>query len=579
MHVSFRPLRTRHDDRSRPITRTRWAAIGAAVAVTVGAGGITGIHQLTAATNATSVIVPIEPTRILDTRTGLGLSGPFTSPQPRDLQITGPVPTPAGTTTVVPPGATGVVLNVTAVQPAAPGFVSVRPAGTPGPPTTSNLNVDTGDIVPNAVTVAVSAGGAIEITYDAFATPGPTTDILIDAVAYLTPTTNGTGTNGQQGPAGAAGPTGPTGPAGPVGATGPAGPTDLAALAGQPCTAFGVTGTYQLGHDGRANTTLKCFRAHVTTLAGTGNAGFQDAPTTSAEFGEPRGVDVDRLGNIYVADTANHAIRKITPDGTVTTLAGGTQGDADGTGTDAEFDQPHALAVAPNGIVYVADTFNSRIRAVEPDGTTTTFAGGDLGFTDGTGADAEFQFPFGLAVDGDGTLYVGDTSNHAIRTITPDGEVTTLAGGTQGFADGTGSGARFDFPMNLTVGSDGAVFVADSSNHAIRAIAPNGAVTTIAGDGSQGFDDGIGQQARFRFPHDVAVHDDGTIRVADANNQAIRSIEPDGTVTTIAGDGSNGFVDGVGTDARFRAVRGIAVDTSGTIVVADSGNRAIRLID
>lgn len=169
---------------------------------------MTTVNQLSASDNDPSVIVPIEPTRILDTRTGLGLSGQFTSPEPRDLQVTGSVPTPAGDTVVVPDGATGVVLNVTAVQPTAPGFISVRPTGTPGAPTTSNLNFEAGEITPNAVTVALSAGGSIEITYDAFGVTGPTTDVLVDAVAYLVA---GDGEAGPQGPQGPEGPQGPQG--------------------------------------------------------------------------------------------------------------------------------------------------------------------------------------------------------------------------------------------------------------------------------------------------------------------------------------------------------------------------------
>lgn len=205
-------------------SRTRWAAIGAAVAVTLGAGGMTTVNQLSASNSDPSVIVPIEPTRILDTRTGLGLTGPFTSPEPRDLQVTGAVPTPEGNLVVVPDGATGVVLNVTASDPSAAGFISVRPEGTPGAPTTSNLNFEAGETSPNAVTVALSPGGAIEITYNAFNAAGPTTDVLIDAVAYLVDGDGGAGTQGPAGPQGPPGPVGPEGQQGPQGPEGPEGP-------------------------------------------------------------------------------------------------------------------------------------------------------------------------------------------------------------------------------------------------------------------------------------------------------------------------------------------------------------------
>lgn len=198
--------------------RSRWAAIGAAVAVTLGAGGIA---VTSASDGAPSSFVSITPARILDTRTGVGLEGPFTSPTPRVLQVTGTVPTADGPGIVVPAGATGVVLNVTAVQPTADGFISVRPDGTPGPPTTSNLNFRTGDIIPNAVTVALPSSGRIELTYDAFGAPGPTTEVLVDVTGFYV-----AGGAGEPGPRGPQGPEGPPGPAGPQGDTGPPGPAN-----------------------------------------------------------------------------------------------------------------------------------------------------------------------------------------------------------------------------------------------------------------------------------------------------------------------------------------------------------------
>lgn len=192
---------------------TRRRVTGLAVVTTV-ALALGGIGFARASTGTPSSFVSIVPARILDTRTDLGLAGPFTSPEGRTLQVTGTVPTPSGPATVVPEGATGVVLNVTAVLPTAAGFVSVRPDGTPGPPTTSNLNVEPGQIVPNAVTVALPANGAIDVVYDAFGAVGPTTDLLVDVTGFYV--AGGSG--------GAAGPPGPAGPAGPAGATGPAGP-------------------------------------------------------------------------------------------------------------------------------------------------------------------------------------------------------------------------------------------------------------------------------------------------------------------------------------------------------------------
>ena len=200
------------------VSRSRWAAIGAAVAVTLGAGGLT----IASASSAPSSFVSITPVRVLDTRTGVGLSGPFESPTGRTVQLTGTVPTASEPAVVVPAGATAVVLNVTAVLPQADGFISVRPDGTPGAPETSSLNFPAGAIVPNSVTVALSDGGAIDVVYDAFGAVGPTTDILIDVTGYYT-TAAGTGA-GEPGPQGPAGETGPAGPRGPAGETGPQGP-------------------------------------------------------------------------------------------------------------------------------------------------------------------------------------------------------------------------------------------------------------------------------------------------------------------------------------------------------------------
>ena len=200
------------------VSRSRWAAIGAAVAVTLGAGGLT----IASASSAPSSFVSITPVRVLDTRTGVGLSDSFVSPTGRTVQLTGTVPTASGPAVVVPAGATAVVLNVTAVLPQADGFISVRPDGTPGAPETSSLNFTAGAIVPNSVTVALSDGGAIDVVYDAFGAVGPTTDILIDVTGYYT-TAAGTGA-GEPGPQGPAGETGPAGPRGPAGETGPQGP-------------------------------------------------------------------------------------------------------------------------------------------------------------------------------------------------------------------------------------------------------------------------------------------------------------------------------------------------------------------
>ncbi|MDD2699058.1 MAG: BspA family leucine-rich repeat surface protein, partial [Arcobacteraceae bacterium] len=263
----------------------------------------------------------------------------------------------------------------------------------------------------------------------------------------------------------------------------------------------------------------------VTTFAGDGTAGSTDGIGATAQFNSPSGVAVDSSGNVFVADYINHKIRKITPDGNVSTFAGsGTDGFADGTGTAAQFNYPYGVAVDSNGNVYVADVYNNKIRKITPDGNVSTFAGsGTDGFADGSSTTAQFNHPRGVAVDSNGNVYVADVYNNKIRKITPDGNVSTLAGSTSGFADGTGTAAKFNFPSGVAVDSNGNVYVADVDNNKIRKITPDGNVSTLAGSTS-GFADGTGTAAKFNYPSGVAVDSNGNVFIADTNNR-IRKID------------------------------------------------------
>src|SRR5664280_2588201 len=326
----------------------------------------------------------------------------------------------------------------------------------------------------------------------------------------------------------------------------------------------------------------------VSTLAGQAlTYGSADGTGSGARFFYPSGTATDNAGNFYVADTDNHTIRKVVAaTGAVTTLAGlaGVSGSADGTGSDARFQNPSGVAVDGAGNVYVADTLNHTRGRDLAEGVVSTLAGtpGSSGSTDGTGSAAQFQGPQGLTIDSAGNLYVADTNNHTIRKVVPaTGEVTTIAGlaGNSGSTDGQGSAARFNYPSALTIDSAGNLYVADTDNDTIRAIQPSGLVSTLAGlAGNSGSADGTGSAARFDSPSAVAVDLSGNVYVADAGNFTIRKVVPaTGAVSTLAGlAGTSGSTDGEGTAVRFFAPAGVAVDNSGNLYVADTNNDTLR---
>jgi uncharacterized delta-60 repeat protein len=316
-----------------------------------------------------------------------------------------------------------------------------------------------------------------------------------------------------------------------------------------------------------------------------GGYGSADGQGAAARFSFPSGLGVDASGNIYLADRGNETVRKVSSSGGVTTFAGSTGygGTADGTGSAARFYLPDGATVDASGNVYVADTQNHTIRKITSAGVVTTLAGsaGNSGSADGTGSAARFKEPSGIAADASGNVYVADTGSHTIRKITGAGVVTTLAGsaGITGSVDGTGSAARFFSPFSLAVDGTSNVYVADSGNNTIRKITSAGAVTTLAGSVSSGSADGTGNAARFNHPRGVAVDASGNVYVADASNQTIRKITSAGVVTTVAGSvGSIGSTDGIGSAARFNDPRGVAVDASGNVYVTDYVNHTLRKI-
>ena len=320
----------------------------------------------------------------------------------------------------------------------------------------------------------------------------------------------------------------------------------------------------------------------VTTLAGlAGRTSSVDGSAATARFEDPYAVAVDGSGNLYVADATDNSIRKVTSDGAVTTLAGkgGSFGSADGTGDAARFKNPLGIAVDTAGNVYVADTGNSTVRKITAGGVVSTLAGsaGLAGSLDATGTAARFMGPYGITVDAAGNVYVVESSA-AVRKITAAGVVTTLAGtsGTNGFTNGTGTAARFSVPFDIAVDGAGNLYVSDHGNHAVRLITSAGVVTTLAGSGTAGKADGTGIAASFKFPSGLAADSSGTVYLADTDNQVVRKITTAGVVTTIAGTGSLGSADGVGTAASFYNPKDVAVDPSGNLYVVDRNNHTIR---
>lgn len=329
--------------------------------------------------------------------------------------------------------------------------------------------------------------------------------------------------------------------------------------------------------NGTDNTTTEFdYLLSVSTLAGDGTKSFKDGADSIAEFNFPYGAAVDASGNVYIADQGNNLIRKITPSGVTSTLAGDHVAALKNanTGAGAEFNQPQGITIDASGNLYVGDTENGVIRKITTAGVVSTLAGNGIhGFKDSTAADSEFIGPSGIAVDAAGNVYVGDYQNNRIRKITPGGIVSTLAGnGNAGFKNGSGSAAEFNAPVGVAVDASGNVYVADAGNNMIRKITPDGTVSTLAGDGNQAFKDGPAAQAQFYYPLGVAIDASGTLYVADFLNDRIRKITLAGVVSTLAGSGASGHSDGDATQAEFGDPTAITIDASGALYVTELRN-------
>ncbi len=326
------------------------------------------------------------------------------------------------------------------------------------------------------------------------------------------------------------------------------------------------------------------YTVSVSTYTGfSGTSGFVNGDISVAKFNFPRGLSIDAQDNIFVADELNHCIRMISTGGTVSTFAGsGVAGFLNGDPAVAKFKNPYDIVLDPiNGIYYVADKLNHCIRRVSLSGYVTTAAGipNTSGYVDAPGSSARFNNPTGIAVQGElADIYVTDAGNHCIRKIDYLDIVTTFAGtNVSGQQDGNGAAARFTYPAAIAWDSTGYLYVTDRDNNNVRRITTSGTVTTIAGNGVAGWLDGTGLNSQFSAPAGILTEKNARL-VCDVANQRIRMIDASNKVTTVAGDGNQGFGDGLGAVARFKNPGGIVKNSEGDYFISDTGNHSIRKI-
>jgi serine/threonine protein kinase, bacterial len=320
------------------------------------------------------------------------------------------------------------------------------------------------------------------------------------------------------------------------------------------------------------------YLASVQLVAGTGGEAFADGTGANAQLALPAGFAANAAGDFYFTDEFNNRIRKVTKAGVVTTIAGdGSKNYKDGPADQAEFYFPVGIAVDASGNIYVSDSQNNRIRKINTAGVVSTVAGtGAVGFAEGAATVAKFNTPAGLAIDGAGNLYVADAGNNRIRKITPAGVVSTISGtGAAAFKDGDATVAQFNSPSGIAIDASGNLYVGDAGNARIRTISPTGTVSTLAGSGVAGFADGTGVSAQFSEPQGICLDAAGNLYVADEGiSPRVRKVTAAGEVTTLAGGGNGG--DGPVNNVSFTELVSVTIDAGGVVYLGEEG--AIRLI-
>ena len=368
--------------------------------------------------------------------------------------------------------------------------------------------------------------------------------------------------------------------------SGDGGPATSAALSSPYAVAVDASGNLYIADTGANRIRKVSPSGIITTVAGNGSGGYSGdgGPATSATLNNPYGLAVDAFGNLYISDSNNARIRKVSPSGIITTVAGngtwGNSGDG-GAAASATLASPLAIATDASGNVYITDSINYRIRKISTAGIITTVAGSGATPYSGDGGPATsagLGGPTAVAVDASGNLFIADGTR--IRRVSPSGTITTVAGGGAGGDGGPAVLAQLNSPRKVAVDSAGNLYIADWGHGRVRKVSPSGIITTVAGNGNPGYsgDGGPATSAQLSGPVSVAVDASGNLYIADAGNFRIRRVSPSGIITTVAGNGKYGFSGdgGPATSAGLTVPYDVAVDAAGNLYIADTNN-ALRI--